>query len=333
MKKKVCIIGCGNIANVHAQVLTSLENVQLTACCDIIPEKAKAFAEKYGCRAYTNAEEMLDQEQPFAAHLCTPHYLHTPQARMCAARGIQVLTEKPPVISRDQLRHLREAAEQVRVGVCFQNRYNPVIRKLQQLLEEKIYGALTGLRAFMTWQRNEDYYHGTWRGSFVTEGGSALINQAVHSLDLLVLLLGCPEVTEAMMANHHLRNVIGTEDTVSVYLRRGNVNALLFASTAHSANSPVIIEAQTEQAVLRVEEDRLEIIRGSEREVLVFPEDEKLGKSYWGAGHSMCISDFYRCLDEGLPFRNDLAHCSDTLETLLTIYDECRGKIRYSDRK
>lgn len=331
MNKKVCIVGCGGIAQVHARVLSELPGVTFAACADILPEKAEALSKQYGCRAYSCMEEMLEKERPDAVHLCTPHYLHTPEALYAAERNIAVLSEKPPVISRKQLAALEKAAEKVPVGVCFQNRYNPVVRRLRDILEDKSFGSLTGLRAFMTWKRDENYYHQNWRGSFETEGGSALINQAVHSLDLLVTLLGCPDTTEAMMANHHLRGVIDTEDTVSVFLRRGDVNALLFASTAHSADSPVILEAQTGQAVLRVEEDRLEIIRGREREALILPEDEKLGKSYWGAGHKACIADFYRCLNDGSTFPNSLENCKDTLNTLLSVYEQCRGKIQYSD--
>lgn len=332
MDKKACIVGCGGIAQVHARVLSSLPGVRFTACADILPEKAEALEKQYGCRAYSSLEEMLEKERPDAVHLCTPHYLHTPEALYAAERGVAVLSEKPPAISFEQLRALEKAAEKVPVGVCFQNRYNPVIKKLREMLESRAFGELTGLRAFMTWKRGKEYYRENWRGSFQTEGGSALINQAVHSLDLLVTLLGRPDTVEAMMANHHLRGVIDTEDTVSVYLRRGNVNALLFASTAHSADAPVLLEAQTERAVLRVEEDRLEILSGGRREALVLPEDEKLGKSYWGAGHKACIADFYQSLEESRVFKNALGHCTDTLETLLSIYEDCKNDIRYSGK-
>ncbi|MBR6753430.1 MAG: Gfo/Idh/MocA family oxidoreductase, partial [Clostridia bacterium] len=122
---KVCVIGCGGIAQVHGAALTNMENVTLAACCDIVPEKAQAYAEKFHCTPYTDYETLLDKEQPDAVHLCTPHYLHTPMAEAAAERGIHVFTEKPPVISWDEWERLQKAGEKVRIGVCVQNRYNP----------------------------------------------------------------------------------------------------------------------------------------------------------------------------------------------------------------
>lgn len=214
MKHTVCISGCGGIAQVHAQVLSRMPNITVAACADIIPEKAQEMAARLHCRAYTSTEEMLEKEHPDAVHLCTPHYLHTPHALFAAQRGIAVFTEKPPVISFAQLEALEDAAGQVPIGVCFQNRFKPSVQLARKLLREEAYGPLLGLRAMVTWNRPSAYYEGNWRGTWETEGGCALINQAIHSLDLLVYLLGKPDITEATMCNHHLRGVIEAEDTV-----------------------------------------------------------------------------------------------------------------------
>ena len=115
---RVAIIGCGNISAVHAQALRELENTELTACADLIPERA----EKYGCPAYTDWKEMLEKERPDAVHLCTPHHLHPAMALHAARMGIAVFTEKPPAIDPAGWEDVRRAAGLVPVGVCFQNR-------------------------------------------------------------------------------------------------------------------------------------------------------------------------------------------------------------------
>ena len=141
---RVAIIGCGGIAQVHAAVLDKLPETELIACADIRPERADAMAEKYGCRAYSSMEALLDAETPDSVHLCTPHCFHAPMAKAAADRGIAVFSEKPPVISREQWGLLEEAASKVPFGVCFQNRYNPNVEEARRLIREGEYGALLG---------------------------------------------------------------------------------------------------------------------------------------------------------------------------------------------
>ena len=321
----VGIVGCGGIAQVHAAVLDQLPETALAACADIRPERARAMAEKYGCRAYASLTEMLEKEQLDAVHLCTPHYLHTPMAGQAAARGIPVFSEKPPVISWEQWRELEEIAKKVPLGICFQNRYNPNVREAQRLIQSGEYGALLGARAFVTWHREAPYYlESGWRGAWATEGGGVLINQAVHTLDLLVRFLGPAETVEAHMANHHLPGVIEVEDTLEAYLKMGGRTALLYATTAYPQDAPVLIELQMEKAVLRLESDALEIHTRESRQTRTFTAPEALGKGYWGNGHMTCIADFYRSLRENTPFQNNLDSVRDTVDVMLRIYDQGR---------
>ena len=322
---RIGLIGCGGISKVHSQVIHGMEDAQLAACADILPDRAQATADKYGCAAYTDYLKMLDNVHPDAVHLCTPHYLHPVMAEEAARRGIAVFTEKPPAIDEAGWQKILWAAKRVPVGVCFQNRYNPNVLKAQEILRQGTYGRLKGIRAFVTWHRTADYYTGAdWKGNWATEGGGALINQAIHTLDLVVRFLGKVDRAEAAMANHHLKGVIEVEDTAEIYMENGDVPALLFASTAHCANAPVMIELTLEQAVLRLEEDSLEIRQGSEREMISCSADTALGLSYWGAGHTACIRDFYRCVRENKPFGNDPASCEETMKALFAIYAQGR---------
>lgn len=322
------IVGCGGIAQVHAAVLEQLPETALTACADIRPERARAMAEKYGCRAYDSLSDMLEKEKLDAVHLCTPHCLHTPMAEMIAEKGIPVFSEKPPVISREQWAALEKVAEKVPLGICFQNRYNPNVREAQRLIASGAYGALQGARAFVTWRREAPYYQESgWRGAWATEGGGALINQSIHTLDLLTRFLGPAETVEAHMANHHLPGVIEVEDTVEAYLRMGGRTALFFASTAYSQDAPVLIDLHLEKATLRLEADTLEIRTADGCEKRAFQAPEALGKGYWGNGHLPCIADFYESLTERRPFQNDLASVRDTVDIMLRMYAQGKAQL------
>ena len=137
-------------------------------------------------------------------------------ARLAAEKGIHVFTEKPPVMDRAQWADFQALEHApVRVGVCFQNRYNASVQLLRRLLDSGRPGKLLGARAFVTWKREAPYYtESGWRGSLATEGGGVLINQSIHTMDLLVQFLGRPRQVEASIANHHLKGVKDVEDTM-----------------------------------------------------------------------------------------------------------------------
>lgn len=311
------LIGCGGISAVHAHVLGELENTELAACADVIPERAA----RYGCAAYTDWKEMLDREKLDAVHLCTPHYLHPVMAAEAARRGIAVFTEKPPAIDAAGWEQVKAAAENVPVGICFQNRYHPHVRSCMRFLREGTYGRLKGLRAFVTWNRTAEYYAAAeWKGKWATEGGGALINQAIHTLDLIVGFLGLPDQAEAVMHNHHLREAIEVEDTAEIYLEKGGVPALLYASNAYSQDAPVILEMHFDQAVIRLEGDLMTVIRDGRKQEILCTTDPVIGRSYWGAGHKACIADFYRSMEAKAPYQNDPASCENTMRTLFRLY-------------
>ena len=203
------IVGCGGIAQVHARALSEMPEAELIAFADVIPERAETMAGKYGGRAYSSLDELLDHEKIDVLHICTPHYLHTPMAQAAAERGINVFTEKPPVIDRQQWTEFKQLGDKVRVGICFQNRYNGSTRALKDLLSTGEPGKVLGSRGFVTWRRDAPYYtESGWRGALSTEGGGALINQAIHTLDLMAYFLGPGQVLGASLSNRHLKGII-----------------------------------------------------------------------------------------------------------------------------
>ncbi len=322
------IVGCGGIAQVHAETLHRLPGVKLSACADIRPERAEAMGEKYGCRSYSSLEEMLEKEKLDALHICTPHYLHVPMAEAAIAKGLAVFTEKPPAISMEQWERFSSLEQKGFLSVCFQNRYNDSVQYCKELLASGKLGKIQGARAFVTWSRDKAYYtESGWRGSLETEGGGVLINQSIHTLDLLTQFLGRPDWTEAKISNHHLKGVIQVEDTMEAYGDFQGIPALFYATTAYCSNSPVLVELSCEKGVLRMEETRVEcILNDGSWEEKDFARRETLGKDYWGSSHGRCIEDFYNRLRKGEKPPIPPSSVKDTAEWMLCIYSSAREK-------
>lgn len=317
------IVGCGTIARVHAACIKKIPGNELVAVADNEFEKAVEFADEFGGRPYESLEKMLEEEQADVLHICTPHYLHTPMAICGLQHNANVFMEKPPVISFEQLEQLRGLNTGKRLGFCFQNRYNPGVIKIKEMIDSGETGRILGARGMVTWSRDEQYYLTSgWRGRLVTEGGGALINQSIHTLDLLNYFVGDkPRTVDAVMTNHHLKNTIEVEDTVSAYITYPEAKVCFYATTAYVANSAPIIELECEKMRIRLEDMDVFCFTpdGSIRKVHV---DSKIaiGKTYWGTGHEDCIRDFYDSIREGRRFALDLDGVEDTIRLMLLVY-------------
>ena len=324
------IVGCGGIAQVHARALSEMPEAELIAFADVIPERAETMAGKYGGRAYSSLDELLDHEKIDVLHICTPHYLHTPMARQAAELDINVFTEKPPVIDRQQWTEFKQLGDKVRVGICFQNRYNGSTRALKDLLSTGEPGKVLGSRGFVTWRRDAPYYtESGWRGALSTEGGGALINQAIHTLDLMAYFLGPGQVLGASLSNRHLKGIIEVEDTLEAALDFGDARGLFYAATDYSLDAPIIFELSCENATLRLEGERFTRFWRDgriEQENYTAQDPTVPGKAYWGSSHRRCIEDFYRCVQSGRRFMNDISGVSNTVELMLSLYEAARGK-------
>ena len=202
MKKRFAIVGCGRVANRHA--LEILKHGELTAVCDIIPERADEFAANYGGHPYYNIEDMLLHAADFdVISICTPNGLHARHSIVSLEAGKDVLCEKPLAIS------IAEGAEMVDVAarlqkklyVVKQNRFNPPVIALKKLIDSGRLGRLYSFQLNCFWNRGKAYYdESSWRGTRNMDGG-ILFTQFSHFLDVLTWLLGDIDVEYARVEN------------------------------------------------------------------------------------------------------------------------------------
>lgn len=327
------IIGCGSIFPLHAKALAELGG-RLRAVVDSDPVRAQAAALAYGCDALTDYRELALRADIDVVHLCTPHHLHVPMALAMLAAGKHVLTEKPLSHTYGEGLKLAEAAAGSgrQLGVCFQNRYNDPSVRMKELVSSGELGRLIGMKAVVTWHRDEAYYtQSPWRGKWATEGGGVLMNQAIHTLDLLQWLGGEIVSVRGSVTTDALGGCIEVEDTAHARICFANgAAAVFYATNGFVENSPIDLELVFEGGRLAQRRDSLYLRKGEE-EVLLCGVDAPCGppgKSYWGNSHVSLIRDFYACLDAGTPFPIDAWEGLKAVKLAADIYESSGTAIR-----
>jgi predicted dehydrogenase len=323
---RAAVIGCGTISVVHLEAIEKLEGADLVAVCDVDGDRAAAAGERYGVPAFTSHRQLLEEVRPDVVHICTPHDQHVPVAVDCIEAGVNVLLEKPVAATVAEAERLIEAAGRhpgVKVAVCLQNRYNLATRAARELLDSGELGAVRGGSATLLWSRGPAYYEARpWRGRKRESGGGVLINQAIHTLDLLEWLLGDVTRVRGSTGRYGLDGVVDVEDTASVLLdHAGGARSVLFATTTNVTDTPVTIEIVTERAVLRIQGD-LTVTHADGRTETVAERrlGTPLGKAYWGASHDLLVADFYRTLGSPQPFWIDPREATRSLRLIDRIY-------------
>lgn len=328
-KFKVGIIGCGKIFPMHAVSVSKQLNAELTAVCDNKPEISEAAAKRYGCKAYTDYKQMVECESLDAVHICTPHYLHKEMAVYALNQGVNVLTEKPMAITYEDAVEMCHAARENNCAlmVSFQNRFNPGSLLIKNTLESGELGAILSAKAMVTWNRSDEYYsHSDWKGTWDKEGGGVIIDQAIHTLDLMNWFIGSDiEEIDSRIANraHHLIKVEDCADGVISY--KNGVKASFFAINYYTYDAPVEIELHCQMGIAKLCGEKATIILQDGREWAADrnpAETFDFGevKQYWGVSHMREITHFYNALEGGLSMRNTAAELLITQQLICGIY-------------
>lgn len=323
MKKLgVGVIGCGMISGNHFHALEKLENVALRAVCDIDKEKLQKAMEAQRVDGCADWHDLIGRDDIDAVHICVPHNLHAEISIAALRAGKHVLCEKPMGVSLREAQAMEAAALESgkTLTVCFQNRYNGASKRMKEVIGSGALGKMLGGSAFVTWNRAEPYYQNSpWRGKWETEGGSVLINQAVHTLDLLRWLAGDLKLRDCTMSAKRLAETIETEDTCDMLLTDSAGGRFLFyASNCGVNNLPVQMHLLFEKGEMHLDGARL-TIKGPEGTAFEdYTTALAVGKEYWGSGHGPFIEDYYRRIQAGqMPFITP----ADALETTRLLED------------
>lgn len=235
---KFAIVGCGRIAQRHAEQMQRYGLLQ--AVCDTDQAKANALGSKYNCDIYYALEELLANEKSLdVVAVCTPNGLHAAHSIAILNTGIHVLCEKPMAITSEDCNNMIAAAEanKKQLFIVKQNRFNPPVAAVKELLEKNMLGNIYSVQLNCFWNRNDDYYKNSWKGTMQMDGGT-LFTQFSHFIDLLYWMFGDVKNVQAITENLAHNGIIEFEDTGVVTLQfvNGIIGGINYTVNSYDKN-------------------------------------------------------------------------------------------------
>ncbi len=343
-KLRFAIVGCGVIGATHAEAIASLPDAQLVAVCDPLPDRAHKLAAKYSATPYTDLQQMLDHELVDVVNICTPSGLHGEQACQVMRSGRHVIVEKPIEITlpaiNEMLRVQRE--NHVKLAVISQHRFDAASQQVHKLVEEHALGKLVLGNVIVPWWRSQAYYDsGAWRGTWQLDGGGILMNQSIHSIDLLQWFMG--KVSSVYAYTDTLVHHIETEDVAVAVLRfASGALGTISATTAAYPGVTTRIEIFGDKGSAIIEDDKLaylHLARDDREEVGAYganmknvaeTEDSKGGLAAQNPaalsiqGHALQFADMIRAIRENRTPLVDGEAAKHPVEIILAIYESAR---------
>jgi UDP-N-acetyl-2-amino-2-deoxyglucuronate dehydrogenase len=256
------VIGCGMIARFHAKAIADVKGAKLVACFDAVPAAVEKFAAETGSKGYTKLSDMLANPAVHVVTIGTPSGAHMEPAVEAANAGKHVIVEKPLEITLKRCDAIIKACDKNNVKLCtvFPSRFHESSQELKRAIDGNRFGKLTVGDSYVKWFRTQQYYDsGAWRGTWKLDGGGALINQAIHSVDLLTWLMGpVAEVTAHTATLAHER--IAVEDVAVATVRfASGALGVIEASTATYPGYLKRIEIHGSEGTAVMEEEDIKV--------------------------------------------------------------------------
>lgn len=328
------IVGCGVIGKTHASAVSNLADAELVGVADVVSERARALADTYETAAYPDLATMMASAELDVVTICTASGLHGEQAEEAMRAGKHVIVEKPLEISLPAIDHLLDVqrAAGVKLAVISQHRYDPASRQVHDLVADGAFGTLVLANAHILWWRSQEYYDsGEWRGSWALDGGGVLMNQSIHSIDLLQWFMGPVQSVSAYTGT--LAHRMETEDTTVAALRfaSGALGSIAATTSAYPGVSTRLEVLGSEGSAV-IENDRMSYLhlkREGGDEVgpygLEIQEHAQPGSQEpQGDAHMLQIEDIVREIRrDGTPMV-DGAAARHAVAIILAIYESAR---------
>ncbi len=337
------IVGTGMISHFHAKAIAEITNASLTGVYGSNKIKTGSLARKQNCIPFDTLDEMLSSPEIDIVCICTPSGVHLEPAIKSIEAGKHCLVEKPLEVTLERCDRIIEVARKagVKTGVIFPSRFYEASKQLKKSIEEKRFGDLVLGDAYIKWSRSKEYYQsGKWRGTWKYDGGGALMNQGIHSVDLLQWYMGPVESVQATAANIRHKN-IEVEDTIVATLRFQNgALGTIECSTAVFPGALKRIEIMGTEGTVILEEDKFlswQFAHANNEDAMINTAMQGNTVSHGGAsnpadinftGHQKQMEDMMRAIETGdAPFI-DGYEGRKSVEIILAIYESARtGKM------
>jgi UDP-N-acetyl-2-amino-2-deoxyglucuronate dehydrogenase len=254
MPYRFAIIGCGNVADRHADAIQHVGTLE--GVCDKDASRAEALGNRWSCPWFTSIESLLNEAQPQIVAICTPSGLHPEHAITCLEAGCDVLCEKPLATDSESAMKMVDFAARLgkRLFVVKQNRYNPNVVLLKRVLDAGMMGTVHAFAINCSWNRDRSYYASSpWRGD-TKEAGGLLFTQYSHFIDLLVWMLGDVKQVHGWRANYCHQETISFEDTgaATMLMENGALGSLFYTVNASGGNMEGSLALYASQGTVKI---------------------------------------------------------------------------------
>lgn len=334
MDLKFAIIGCGRIAERHATHITNTLGCELVATYDILKEKAEVLAEKHNATCADTLEELLQREDIDVVSICSPNGLHASHSIAALKSGKHVLCEKPMALSAHDCGEMIKAAENAnrRLFIIKQNRFNPPVVAVKELIENNKLGKINSVQLSCFWNRNENYYSNSWKGTMDLDGGT-LYTQFSHFVDLLYYLIGDVKEVKAFGANYQHKDTIEFEDTGVVILKfhNGAIGTINYTVNSFNKNMEGSLTLFGEKGTVKIGGQYLNELEYQQIEGVFVGELEEGNKAnnygdYQGSmsNHDKVYENVVQVLKNGSAVTTNMFEGLKTVEIIEKIYDDIR---------
>ena len=336
MKKFQCaIVGAGNIGHIHAQAFAGIPQAELAAIYDHNFESAQKLAQRFSTQAVTSLEAILHDPAIDIVSICTPSGTHARIAVPAARNGKHLLVEKPLDITLESVDQILESARQNKVVLTgiFPSRFRIGTQKTYEAIQNGRLGQIVFIQGNVKWYRPATYYEGTWRGTLELDGGGALMNQSIHTIDLMLWFGGAVKMIYGHTATLH--HQIEAEDSATALLQfRNGAQGVIQGATSCWPGDPARIEIHAERGTIVLEEGR--IVRWDVQNATSEEVAEMLSLDAVTAGgsqdpmgisfefHQLQIKDFIEAIQENRPPYVPGEEARKAVEVILAIYQSAR---------
>lgn len=335
---RFALVGAGFIGGVHARELAGLDEAELVAVIDTDPAKAEALATRCGAPVTaTDLDAVLRRDDVDAVSICTPTGLHADGAVAALDAGKHVVVEKPLDVTLAAADRIIDAEKRSgkTVAVISQHRFDRSSEKVLQAVRDGHLGTITSAIASHAWWRGQSYYDsGDWRGTWALDGGGAIMNQTVHTIDLMTTVVGTPvEVFAYTACLAHER--IEVEDTATAVVKfASGALGIIHGTTAAYPGLDASLRVFGSKGSAVISDDELVFLHENAREApeiamsemtganqvtdefRLKPEDLELGRA-----HRRQLADFVEAVTTGRPPRVGTAEARTALSVILAMYE------------
>lgn len=334
------IVGAGMISHFHARAIAEIANAGLIGVYSINKNKSDDFASQHKCAVYGTLEEMLNVPEIDIACICTPSGIHLEPAIKSIEAGKHCLIEKPLEVTVERCDRIVEAARKtgVKAGVIFPSRFYEASSQLKKSIDERKFGNLVLGDAYIKWSRSPEYYEsGLWRGTWKYDGGGALMNQGIHSVDLLQWYMGPVESVQSVTANIRHKNIEVEDTIVSTLKFQNGALGTIECSTAVFPGALKRIEIMGTEGTAILEEDTLikwhfqkesnedEIIRNANKASTISHGGASNPANISFAGHQKQIEDMIYSIETGNEPLINGEEGRKSVEIVMAIYESARS--------